>query len=94
MSQGLVKVGPDIFLRAPDARVLQQIQSGGEYLPSASNLDDLITLAFLLADEDFSKGRELAKKIVDRSAPMVLLPSSSLVDSTNQNHLKKNPFRR
>ena len=87
-------MGPDIFLHAPDARVLQQIQSGGEYLPSANNLDDLITLAFLLADEDFSKGRELAEKIVDRRAPMVLLPSSSLVDSSNQNHLKKNPFRR
>ena len=89
-----MKVGPDIFLHAPDARVLQQIQSGGEYLPSAKNLDDLTTLAFLLADEDFSNGRELAQKIVSRSAPMVLLPSASLVDSTNQNHLKENPFKR
>ena len=82
------------MLYAPDAQILQLIRSGDECPASADNFGDLVNLAFLLADQHFVKAQELAEKIADRRQPMFLLPSSSLVDSTNQNHIKRNPFRR
>ena len=90
----LVEVGPGVVLYAPDAQILQLIRSGDECPAGAENFGDLVALAFLLADQDFVKARELADKIAISRRPMFLLPSSSLVDSTNKNHLKKNPFRR
>ena len=95
----LVEVGPGVVLYAPDAQILQLIRSGDECPAGAENFGDLVALAFLLADQDFVKARELADKIAadkiaDSRQPMVLLQSSTLMDSTNQNHLKQNPFRR
>ena len=90
----LVEVGPGVVLYAPDAQILQLIRSGDECPAGVKNFGDLVALAFLLADQDFVKARELADKIAISRRPMFLLPSSSLVDSTNKNHLKKNPFRR
>ena len=87
-----MKVGPDIYLYEKDAKVLKQIREGKELNPTTINLDDLVKLAFLLAEDDFSKARELAEKIVARRGPMFVV--SSLVDNTNQNHLKINPFGR
>ena len=90
----LVEVGPGVVLYAPDAQILQLIRSGDECPAGAENFGDLVALAFLLADREFFKARELADKVATSRRPMYLLPSSSLVDSTNQNHLKQNPFRR
>ena len=89
-----MKVGPDIYLYEKDAKVLKQIREGKELNPTTINLDDLVKLAFLLAEDDFSKARELAEKIVARRGPMFVVKSSSLVDNTNQNHLKINLFGR
>ena len=88
----MVKVGPDIFLHAADSQVLEQIKSGQEFRQPPENFEDVQALACYLAAEKFSEGRELAKKIAARRAP-VILQSSSLVDNSNQNHLKNNPFR-
>ena len=93
-SSELVEVGPNVLLYAPDAQLLQLIRSGDEYPASADNFGDLITLAFLLCERDFVKAKQLADKIADTRQPTFLMPSSSLVDSTNQNHQKQNPFRR
>ena len=90
----LVEVGPGVVLYAPDAQILQLIRSGDECPAGAENFGDLVALAFLLADREFFKARELADKVANSRRPMYLLPSSSLVDSTNQNHLKQNPFKR
>ena len=93
-SSELVEVGPDVLLYAPDAQILQLIRSGDEYPASSDNFADLITLAFLLCERDFVKARQLADKIADTRQPTFLMQGSSLVDSTNQNHMKKKPFRR
>ena len=83
-----------VVLYAPDAQVLQLIRSGDECPASADNFGNLVTLAFLLAEEEFVKARELADKIADTRQPTFLMQGASLVDSTNQNHLRQNPFRR
>ena len=89
-----MKVGPDIYLYEKDAKVLKQIREGKELNPTTTNLDDLVKLAFLLAEDDYSKARELAEKIVARRGPMFVVKSSSLVDNTNHNRLKINLFGR
>ena len=89
-----MEVDRGIVLYAPDAQVLQLIRSGDECPASVDNFGDLVTLAFLLAEEEFVKARELADKIADTRQPTLLMQGSSLVDSTNQNHLRQNPFRR
>ena len=85
-----MEVGPGVVLYAPDAQTLQLIRSGDECPPSVDNFGDLVSLAFLLNEEDFVKARELADKIVDT---MFMEPGSSLV-IPNNNYMMKNPFKR
>ena len=54
------------------------------------NYADLVTLASLVAEQDFVKARELADKIADT---MFMEPGSSMVDS-NDNFMMQNPFKR
>ena len=82
------------MLYAPDAQVLQLIRNGDECPATADHFGDLVTLAFLLCERNFVKAKQLANKIADTRQPTFLMRSSSLVDSTNQNHMKQNPFRR
>ena len=72
----MVKVGPDIFLHAADSQVLEQIKSGQEFRQPPENFEDVQALACYLAAEKFSEGRELAKKIAARRAPVILQSSS------------------
>ena len=85
-----MEVGPGVVLYAPDAQILQLIRSGDECPPNVDNFGDLVSLAFLLNEEDFVKARELADKIVDT---MFMEPGSSLV-IPNNNYMMKNPFKR
>ena len=85
----LVEVGPSVLLFAPDAQILQLIRSGEECPPSVDNYDDLVTLASLLAEQDFVKARELADKI----PAMFVEPSCSLV-VPNDNFMVVDPLRR
>ena len=93
MSGQVVEVGPGVLLYAPDAQTLQLIRSGEECPPSVNNYADLVTLASLLAEEDFVKARELGDKIADSRRPMFIEPGSSLV-VPNNNHMMVNPFKR
>ena len=90
LSGQLVEVGPGVVLYAPDAQTLQLIRSGEECPPSVNNYADLVTLASLLAEQDFVKARQLADKIADS---MFMEPGSSLV-VPNNNHMMVNPFKR
>ena len=85
-----MEVGPGVLLYAPDAQTLQLIRSGEECPPSVNNYADLVTLASLLAEQDFVKARQLADKIADS---MFMEPGSSLV-VPNNNHMMVNPFKR
>ena len=85
-----MEVGPGVVLYAPDAQTLQLIRSGEECPPSVNNYADLVTLASLLAEQDFVKARELADKI---AGSMFMEPGSSMV-VPNNNHMMKNPFKR
>lgn len=89
----LVEVGPGIVLYAPDAQILQLIRLGDDCPADVDNFGDLVTLAFLLAEQDFVKARELADKIAKTRRPMFMLRSSSMVEP-NHNHMKQNPFKR
>ena len=59
--------------------------------PLGWDLQDLCTLGYLVANKEV----ESAQKLIDSlpSPPMVMLPSSTLMGGNN-NHLKKNPFRK
>ena len=85
-----MEVGPGVVLYAPDAQTLQLIRSGEECPPSVNNYADLVTLASLLAEQDFVKARELADKI---AGSMFMEPGSSIV-VPNNNYMMKNPFKR
>ena len=85
-----MEVGPGVLLYAPDAQTLQLIRSGEECPPSVNNYADLVTLASLLAEQDFVKARELADKI---AGSMFMEPGSSMV-VPNNNHMMVNPFKR
>ena len=85
-----MEVGPGVVLYAPDAQTLQLIRSGEECPPSVNNYADLVTLASLLAEQDFVKARELADKI---AGSMFMEPGSSMV-VPNNNHMMVNPFKR
>ena len=88
-----MEVGPGIVLDAPDAQILQLIRFGDDCPPDADNFGDLVTLAALLAEEDFVKAQEVAEQIANTRRPMRIEASSSMVEP-NHNHLKRNPFKR
>ena len=59
-------------------------------VPKGYEFEDLATLAYLIVTDDVVAARELADNI-PRS---MWMETSSSDSTTNQNHLKKNPFRR
>lgn len=89
----LVEVGPGIILYGPDAHILSLIRNEDECPASAENFGDLVDLAFLLAEQDFVKAKKVADMIMHTREPMFMLPSSSMLES-NDNYLKRNPFKR
>ena len=59
---------------------------------------DLCTVGYLLANKEVSSAqgmvdRLLPQPVVTVPRPMVMLPSSTLMEA-NDNHLKRNPFKR
>ena len=94
-----LEVAPDIIVPALVAdfiySYLQWVSDGecGTFQaapPLGWDQQDLCTLGYLLANKEFPSARGLLESML--SPPMVMLPSSSLMEA-NDNYLLKNPFR-
>ena len=99
LAQVWLEVGPDIVVPAPVADFIYSYQQwvsdneGGTFQaapPLGWDQQDLCTLGYLLANKEFLSARGLLESML--SPPMVMLPTSSLMEANN-NYLLKNPFR-
>ena len=94
-----LRVGPDIWVPPGVADYLMsrmhwlREEEQGDFqvpVPAGYEFDDLTTLAYLIVTDDVVAARELA----DNLPRSMWMETSSSDSTTNQNHLKKNPFRR